>query len=470
MVAAQESAAINYAYLPKVDKLMLLMEQETAQPLCAPVLAAAAREAVSVLRARMAQQQFAGATKEELLQAGLQLTRDLYARKNGPSLRRVINATGIVLHTNLGRAVLAETARAAVSRAAAGYSNLELDLASGKRSSRYGHITELLTLLTGAEDALVVNNNAAAVLLALDTLAKGGEAVISRGELVEIGGSFRVPDIMAATGVAMVEVGCTNKTHLRDYEAAISGRTALLLKVHPSNFRQTGFCEAVELADLLELGQKHRLPVMYDLGGGCFYPLAAAGVGEEPQVAQIVKTGPDILCFSGDKLLGGPQAGIILGRSEYIRRMKANPLTRALRVDKFTLAALEATLREYLDMEAARANIPTLAMILAEPQELRQKAEKLAALLQQSGCCEVEITAGMAEAGGGSLPAVELPGPLVLVRPLENTAEAMTQSLRQGDPAVLAYIREDKVVFDPRTLNAEEILLVAETVERTIND
>ena len=469
MAAAKEGTAIDYARLPKVDKLMLLLEREMTEPLCVPVLAAAAREAVGVLRARMAQQQIAEADKEELLQAGLQLARDLYARKNGPSLRQVINATGIVLHTNLGRAVLAATARAAVNRVAAGYCNLELDLASGKRSSRYEHITELLTLLTGAEDALVVNNNAAAMLLALDTLAKGGEVVVSRGELVEIGGSFRVPDILASTGVTMVEVGCTNKTHPRDYEEAIGGRTAVLLKVHPSNFRQTGFCAAVELADLLELGQKHRLPVIYDLGGGCFYPLAEAGVGEEPQVAQIIKTGPDVLCFSGDKLLGGPQAGIILGKSEYIRLMKANPLTRALRVDKFTLAALEATLRLYLDMGTAQKSIPTLSMILAGPEELARKAEKLADLLRQGGGFEVEITMGVAEAGGGSLPAVELPGSLVMVKPLAGSAAALTQSLRKGDPAVLAYIREDRVVFDPRTLSEEEIVLVADAMVRVVH-
>ena len=453
----------NYANLPKVDKLMLLLMEEETHP-STPLLATAAREAVATLRAELTANRSEQSGKELLLERGLALTRKLYDLKNGPSLRRVVNATGIVLHTNLGRAVLADTAREAVDRIAMGYCNLELDLADGRRSSRYAHVRDLLILLTGAEDALVVNNNAAAVLLALDTLAARGEALVSRGELVEIGGSFRVPDIMAKGGVTLVEVGCSNKTYLSDYENAITESTALLLKVHPSNFKQIGFTEAVELPDLLKLGQKYHLPVLYDLGGGCFYPLAAAGVGEEPQVARIMKAGPDVLCFSGDKLLGGPQAGIILGKREHIQHMRDNPLTRALRVDKFTLAALEATLREYLDMEAARKNIPTLAMVLAEPEELWIKAEKLAALLEKTGAGLVKIVMGLSEAGGGSLPAVELPGPLVQILPSHFTADALTQALRQGDPAVLAYIREDRVIFDPRTLTEEEIVLVATAV------
>jgi L-seryl-tRNA(Ser) seleniumtransferase len=458
----------NLANLPKVDKLALLLAEEAESPLNPPLLTAAAREAAGILRTQLAEGQLKEESKQKLLEQGLALTRELYKRKNGPSLRRVINATGIVLHTNLGRAVLAEEALKAVIQVALGYCNLELDLADGRRGSRYEHVRDLLMLLTGAKDALVVNNNAAAVLLALDTLAVGGEAVVSRGELVEIGDTFRVPDIMAKGGVTLREVGCSNKTHPADYEAAISERTALLLKVHPSNFKQVGFTETVELADLVKLGQKYHLPVLYDLGSGCFYPLAAAGVGEEPQVAQIMKIGPDILCFSGDKLLGGPQAGIILGKGEYIQRMKANSLARALRIDKFTLAALEATLRLYLDMEKAQENIPTLSMILTSREELQKKAGKLAVLLKEAGAGKVSIAAGQAEAGGGSLPAVELPGPLVQLLPAWGTVDALMQSLREGDPAVLAYIRENKAVFNPRTLNEEEIVLVAEAVEKAI--
>ncbi|MCL1906085.1 MAG: L-seryl-tRNA(Sec) selenium transferase [Clostridiales bacterium] len=458
----------EYAGLPKVDKLTLLLAEEEEGPLCPALLTAAAREAVAVLRGLLEAGNIGQTGKEHLLEQGMALTRELYKRKNGPSLRRVINATGIVLHTNLGRAVLSQAAREAVNKVSAGYCNLEMDLKSGGRSSRYEHVRELLMLLTGAEDALVVNNNAAAVLLALDTLAAGGEAAVSRGELVEIGGSFRVPDIMAKSGVTLREVGCSNKTHLSDYEAAISDRTALLLKVHPSNFKQVGFTQTVELTDLLNLGKKYDLPVLYDLGGGCLYPLAKAGVGEEPQIAQIMKNGPDVLCFSGDKLLGGPQAGILLGKSGYISRMKANPLTRALRVDKFTLAALEATLREYLDMEAARKNIPTLSMILADIEVLRAKAEKLAALLEETGAGRLSIVMGLSEAGGGSLPAVELPGPLVQLQPLRLTAEALNRALRQGDPAVLAYIRENKLIFDPRTLSEEEIAPLAQAVKRAV--
>ena len=460
---------MDLSWLPKVDKLLLLLEQENNTKLCQPLATAAAREAVAQMREQTANGQLKLADKEQAFNFGLELTRQLYQRKNNPSLRRVLNATGIVLHTNLGRAVLPQAALQAIVEAAEGYCNLELDLATNQRSSRYDHVVELLCLLTGAEDALVVNNNAAAVLLALDTLAKGGEAITSRGELVEIGGSFRVPDIMAKTGVTLREVGCTNKTHLRDYQQAITENTKLLLKVHPSNFAQVGFVSEVELAELAELGQTHNIPTLYDLGSGCLYPLAEQGVGAEPLVGHALKSGVDVLCFSGDKLLGGPQAGIIIGKAKYIQQMKANHLTRALRIDKFTLAALEATLRLYLEPEQARQQVPVLEMILAESEVLRSKAEKVADLLDKSGLCTVELVDGVSQVGGGSLPGLELPTNLVIVQPKQGSAAMLLQKLRQGRPAVLAYIRDDKAVFDVRTLTEQEAVEVAGLVVESLN-
>ena len=455
---------MDFSYLPKVDKLMLLLQEQYPEGLCHSLLAVAAREAVAQMRAGAMDGSLQFENKDEALYYCLGLAEALYEGKHHPSLRPVQNATGIVLHTNLGRAVLPDVAAEAISQVARSYCNLELDLESGGRSDRYEHVLELLCHLTQAEDALVVNNNAAAILLALDTLGAGGEAIISRGELVEIGGSFRVPDILEKTGVTLREVGCTNKTRLTDYEKAVSPDTKLLLKIHPSNFTLVGFVEDVSLESLAALGREKNLPLVYDLGSGCLYPLAQEKVGTEPLVPQVLKSGVDLVCFSGDKLLGGPQAGIILGKKHYIQQMKENPLTRALRVDKFTLAALEATLRLYLDPADARRHIPTLEMILMPPNVLRQRAERLAERLIQSDLCSIEIVDGMSEVGGGSLPGLELSTSLVLVRPKNGSVAGLLKRLRQGRPAVLSYIREDWAVFDPRTLRERELPQVASQV------
>lgn len=314
---------------------------------------------------------------------GIIVQRAVYRARsqNRPNLRRVLNATGVVLHTNLGRAVLGESARQAINNAASGYSNLELDLATGKRGSRYAPVEHLLTQLTGAEAALVVNNNAAAVLLALGTLARGREVIVSRGQLVEIGGSFRIPEVMAQSGARLVEVGATNKTYATDYQKAITPETALLLHVHTSNYRIVGFTRETSIAELVELGRDTKLPVMSDLGSGSLVNLGTCGLPAEPTVQQVVKDGADVVTFSGDKLLGGPQAGIILGKKEYLDRMKKNPLTRAVRIDKFTVSALEATLREYIDLQTAWQRIPTLNMLTADINILRQRAQSLSAEL-----------------------------------------------------------------------------------------
>jgi len=464
---------MDYSWLPKVDKILLAVETLPKELLEADysvkIMTEAARCTVAALREQINSGCAAYEDKEQMFAAAVRETLAAYARLCAPSLRRVINATGVVLHTNLGRAVLAEEAVEAIHKIAAGYCNLELNLESGKRSSRYEHVVSLLQELTGAEDALVVNNNAGAVLLVLDELGRGGEAIVSRGQLVEIGGSFRVPDIMERSGVRLHEVGTTNKTHLSDYARAINEDTRLLLRVHPSNFKMYGFTESVSLAELVELGHAKGIPVMDDLGSGCLYPLAAQGIGEEPLVSAALRTGVDVLTFSGDKLLGGPQAGIIVGKKEYIERIKENPLTRALRVDKFTLAALEATLRIY-SQGRERESIPTLAMITANREELRPRAERLAALLLEQPMAEqrfrLRVLDAVSEVGGGSLPGVDLSTVLVEVIPKNIKSADLLLQLRRGEPAVMGYIREDKALFDLRTVLEEELPLLAELIAR----
>jgi len=450
---------MDYRWLPKVDKLAAAVKEQCPE-FPEVWLTEAAREMINDFRQRIAAGSLAYESAEALAAAVAARTAQRCEEMLRPSLRRVINATGIVLHTNLGRAVLAPEALAAINETAQGYCNLELDLDSGKRSSRYEHVSALLRHLCEAEDALIVNNNAAAVLLVLDTLARGREAVVSRGQLVEIGGSFRVPEIMERSGVRLREVGTTNKTRLSDYEQALNEHTALLMLVHTSNFKICGFTESVALADLAELGAKHQIPVLDDLGSGCLYPLDLLGIGEEPVVPRLLQNGADIVTFSGDKLLGGPQAGIIVGKAEYIARMKKNPLTRALRVDKFTLAAMEATLRIYKEGRAGR-DIPTVAMIIADQDRLRAKAERLAGLLAEApaagACYDVCVEESLTEAGGGSLPAVALASFVVKVTPKHLGSALLLARLRQGSPAAVGYIREDVALFDTRTVAEQEI-------------
>ncbi|MBX6377571.1 MAG: L-seryl-tRNA(Sec) selenium transferase [Clostridia bacterium] len=372
----------------------------------------------------------------------------------GPRLRRVINATGVVLHTNLGRAVLAREACRAVAVAAAAYTNLEYDLASGRRGSRQVHVEPLLRELTGAEAAFVVNNNAAAVLLLLSAVAAGREAIVSRGQLVEIGGSFRVPEVMAQSGARLVEVGTTNRTRLSDYEAAIGPETAALLHVHPSNFRIVGFTASVPLADLVALGRRHGIPVLVDLGSGVLVDLEPLGLHGEPTVRQVVATGAAAVTFSGDKLLGGPQAGILVGERTLIERCRRHPLARALRVDKLTLAALEATLRLHLDPARALREVPTLRSLARTPGELAAAAERLRDRLQPllAGRAELACRSSQSVAGGGSLPAEYLPTTCLTVRPLRTSAAAVAERLRHHDPPVVVRTADDLLWLDPRTL------------------
>ncbi len=374
--------------------------------------------------------------------------------QNRPNLRQVINATGVVLHTNLGRAVLGESARQAINNATSGYTNLEMDLATGKRGSRYAPVEQLLAQLTGAEAALVVNNNAAAVLLTLSTLARGREVIVSRGQLVEIGGSFRIPEVMAQSGSRLVEVGTTNKTYPTDYQRAITPETALLLHVHTSNYRIVGFTRETSIAELVELGQANKLPVISDLGSGSLIDLSVCGLPSEPTVQQVVKEGADVVTFSGDKLLGGPQAGIIVGQKVYIERMKKNPLTRAVRIDKFTVAALEATLREYIDPQTVWQHIPTLDMLAADINILKQRAESLAEKLTASVggralCTPVQTSSAV---GGGAVPTTGLPSWGVEVAPRDITVFELAGKLREEEPAVIGRLQDDKLLMDVRTI------------------
>jgi L-seryl-tRNA(Ser) seleniumtransferase len=387
------------------------------------------------------------------------------------TLRAVVNATGIVIHTNLGRSLLPEEAIERLQLLCRSYNNLEYDLERGQRGSRYVHAEALLCELTGAEAALVVNNNAGAVFLALNTLAKEREVVVSRGQLVEIGGSFRIPDVMRGSGAILREVGCTNRTHLRDYEGAIEERTALFMKVHTSNYRIIGFTTEVALEDLVTLAHGHNLHVMEDLGSGSFVDFSPFGLQGEPTVQDAVRSGADIVTFSGDKLLGGPQAGIILGRKDLVARCKKNPLTRALRVDKMTLAALEATLRLYRDERRALERIPTLRMIAAPLPVLEARAYQLASSIREADMrhrLDVEVKTSGSQVGGGSLPGQSLPTFVVAVSSSHLSTQRIETSLRNGKPPVIGRIESDHFLLDVRTIQEDEHTIIRQAFERLL--
>jgi L-seryl-tRNA(Ser) seleniumtransferase len=434
--------------LPAVERLVEAAGKGTS---CARwSLLAASRAVLAAARASLVEE---ASRPEPGLEALASEVRERAARLEEPAPRRVLNATGVVIHTNLGRAPLAEEAALEVGRAARSYSDLEYDLESGTRGSRLERVSRLLVLLSGAEAALVVNNNAAGLLLAVDALAAGREVILSRGELVEIGGSFRVPEIMETSRARLRAVGTTNRTHLRDYEAAIGPETGMLLKVHRSNFEIRGFTTEVSLADLAALGSRSDIPVVEDRGSGTFLDLRPLGI-PEAEAAQGLRDGADVVLFSGDKLLGGPQAGIVLGRRHLVERMRKSPLARALRVDKMTLAALDWTLRSYLE-GSARERVPVLRMLLASPAELRERAEAIAAELKGQGWPSVSVETEGSLVGGGALPDVELPGAVVRLVP-SGSVEEIAGALRRRDPAVVVRARKGAILIDPRTLSAPE--------------
>jgi L-seryl-tRNA(Ser) seleniumtransferase len=449
--------------LPAVNDILLLPRiSALAAKHAHTAIVAAIRDALAEVRTGLAQGrngEFSAENVANDVEARLQ-------RDAQPRLRTVINATGIVLHTNLGRAPIAEVAAHAAYEAARGYLNLELDLDSGVRSSRQNPIREWVKRLTGAESATVVNNNAAATVIALRALCQGGEVVVSRGQLIEIGGSFRIPEIMAVSGAVLREVGTTNITRLSDYEKAITPNTAALLQIHTSNYRVSGFTESVSTADLVTLGKKHNLKVLDDIGSGAMLDFNRFGFDGEPVAKASIYAGADLVLFSGDKLLGGPQAGILAGKTEWIQKIEKDPLMRAFRCDKMTLAALEATLRLYMNEEAALREIPVLQLLNLTQAELQQRAEALAARLRSiAGVESSDAAQDVAYVGGGSLPDQSMPTWIVLVKPRNLSDADFAQRLRVGTPAVMGRVRDGKLVLDVRTVFPRQIDALVETVQ-----
>lgn len=450
--------------LPKVDELLLsetLLERCEGAPYNTVI--EAVREIIQSIRAAVLAGELAALPSREEIESSIAA---LIARKTTPSLRRVINGTGIVLHTNLGRAKMSEQVAQAVANVAKGYSTLEYDLDKAKRGSRYTHVESLITKLTGAEAAMAVNNNAAAVMLILGTLCRDKEVVISRGELVEIGGSFRVPEIMEQSNSKLIEVGTTNKTHLADYQRAIKPElTSALLKVHTSNFKIVGFTKEVSIAELSELAKEHRIPLIHDIGSGSLISLEKYGILEEPTVMDSLAAGADVVSFSGDKLLGGPQAGIIVGKKQYIDAMKKNPLTRALRIDKLSLAALEATLRAYLDVDRLEQNIPTLGMLAIDQQALRAKACQLAEEISaMASGLDIEVVEEQGQVGGGSVPSQMIPSWAVAISSERLSPNQLEEQLRLSPIPLIGRISKDRYMLDVRTIECSDFAYIAKTL------
>lgn len=453
--------------LPKIDEVLLIIEKDgSLEGISRDIVVCKCRQVVEEIRAAVLDggNRSVPSSAEETAQEVRRRLIDLYSH----SLRRVVNATGIILHTNLGRAPLCAEALQRLIDISEGYSNLEFDLDTGKRGVRYDHVKELLCCVSGAEDALIVNNNAAAVLLALNTLSEGKEAIVSRGELIEIGGEFRIPEVMKKSGAILREVGTTNRTHLEDYENAVGDNTGMILKVHTSNFKVVGFTDSIGLADLVSLGKKNSKPVMNDLGSGCFVPLASYGFEREPTVQEVVRSGADVVTFSGDKLLGGPQAGIILGNKSILETIKKNPLNRALRIDKLTLAALEATMMHYLDLGRAIHDVPVLQSLTEPIADVEERAHKLAAFLESLSLRDLTFTMmkGSSMAGGGSLPTQEIPTFVLAVQSRTLSPSSLERQLRNLPVPIIARIYEDKVLFDVRTIANEELVMIADGMQQ----
>ena len=461
-MSADRGAALRR--LPSVDELVRrLADHPGLVGIPRPRLTATVRDALDAERRRVLESLGEPADAETLAARVVDLVR-----AHGPfSLRTVVNATGVVLHTNLGRALVSPLAIERLQAVAAAYSNLELDLATKERGSRYSHVDGLLRRLTGAEDALVVNNNAAAVLLALETLAHGKEVIVSRGELIEIGGEFRIPDIMLRSGAVLREVGTTNRTHLPDYADAIGPNTGLLLKVHTSNYRVVGFTADVSSRELVELGRARGIPVMEDLGSGSLVDLRPWGLPYEPTVPEIVAAGVDLVSFSGDKLLGGPQAGLVVGQKAVVARLKKNPWNRALRIDKFTIAALEATLYAY-EAGVARETIPTLRMLTEPVADVLRRARRVLRAVppEPRERLALRIDEDRARVGGGALPTVELPSAGLAVGGSAAAARRLDEALRTGEPPVVGRLTEDRLFLDCRTVLRSQVPTLAQALVR----
>ena len=459
--------------LPKMDELMLFLEKNRNLGGTAPaIVKSICRMEVDKLRAHILDLEKEGEAPSTTIEAVADRVTQSVRALRRYRLRRVVNATGVVLHTNLGRSPLCREAVERVVEVSRGYSNLEFDLLRGERGLRYDHIRDLLCLLTGAEDALVVNNNAAAVLLVLNSLAEGKEAIVSRGELIEIGGEFRIPDVMEKSGGRLREVGTTNRTRLKDYETAIGPETGLILKVHTSNFKIIGFTEEVSATELAALGKKYAIPVMDDLGSGCLIDLERYGLSREPTVSLVLESGVDVVTFSGDKLLGGPQAGLILGKRTIIERIRRNPLNRALRIDKLTLAALEGTMMQYLNSHGCMTELPALKALTEDAAAVRARARRIKSQFERllDARLIVSLQAGDAMAGGGSLPGEKIPTTLVGLRMDGLSSGALESRLRGLDVPIIARIEAESVLLDARTILDDELPVLRDGLHRILCD
>ncbi|MBK5242758.1 MAG: L-seryl-tRNA(Sec) selenium transferase [Clostridium sp.] len=446
--------------LPKIDEL--LQEESIKEQLgnnIRGLVVDSIRETIESYRNAILKNEIESFTKEQVIIDSIKLLN----KKNSPKLKKVINATGIVVHTNLGRSLLSKNAIEQVINVSGNYNNLEYDIEKGKRGSRYSHIEDILIKTTGAEAAMVVNNNAAAVMLVLDTLCREKEAIVSRGQLVEIGGSFRVPEIMKFSGAKLVEVGTTNRTHLYDYADNITENTGVMLKIHTSNFKIMGFTQEVSIEELVKLGNEKGIPVVEDIGSGVLIDYVKYGLQYEPTVQESIRKGLDVVTFSGDKMLGGPQAGIIVGKAKYIDKMKKNQLTRALRIDKMTLAALEGTLVHYLEEAEAIKNIPTLMMLLCPITELKKRAQKLKRKLQNKRSkFTFMIDVDYSMVGGGSMPTEKMETYVIKVKSDIFTAQQIEERLRMNKVAIIVRINNNEVLMDLRTLFQEDYEIITE--------
>jgi L-seryl-tRNA(Ser) seleniumtransferase len=452
--------------LPKIDELLkeelIINEMEHSMR---NVVIDSLRDTIEYYRKGILNGDIKEFTKEDILSSFTLKIK----KSNSLHLKRVINATGVIIHTNLGRSVLCKEAAKNVLNVAENYNNLEYNLEEGRRGSRYSHVEDLIIRITGAEAAMVVNNNAAAVLLAMDTLCRGKEAIVSRGQLVEIGGSFRIPDVMKFSGAELIEVGTTNRTHLYDFENAVTDKTGILLKVHTSNYKILGFTEEVPLEDIAELGRKHGIPVVEDIGSGTLIDFGKYGLSPEPTVQNSIKNGADVVTFSGDKMLGGPQAGIIVGKKIYIDMMKKNQLTRALRIDKMTLAALEGTLKYYLDEKAAVENIPTMNMLLASSEVQKKRAYRLKRKLQNKASkFNFTVDEDYSVVGGGSMPAEKVKTYAVKAKSSSRQPEQIEKMLRGNDIPIIVRVSNDEVILDVRTIFDKDFDVITDAFE-TIN-
>ena len=458
------TASPDYSRIPSVDRVLKERAIQKLSARCGmPVLTAVVRQAIDCVRGLMRDGEFVGESRDELIEQIIADVQTRLAERLAPNLKRVINATGIILHTNLGRAPLPEVAVKQIAEVAGSYSNLELDLDSGQRGSRIALVEDLLCELTGAEAAAIVNNNAAAVLLTLNTMSQGKEAIVSRGQLVEIGGSFRIPDIMARSGTRLVEVGTTNRTYLRDYEAAITENTGLLLAVHPSNYKVMGFSAEVSPAELVALGQQRGVPVAHDLGGGVLIDLRDCGLPYEPLVSDSIAAGVDVVMFSGDKILGGPQCGIVVGKREPLVQIRQNPLMRALRCGKLTYAALEATLKLFSNPETLTREHPTWRMLTESVTAVERRARRLLRALGDLKGFACELVDSHAQTGSGALPLENIPSRAVAIS--GGDILTLSAALRRHDPPVVGYVRDNRLFLDVRTLSDREVGIVSDAIK-----